>query len=332
MKLFNIIIPSIKNDQRLKRCLNGIQKQSFKDFFVTLVLDENKNLKDLKKYNFEIRVLINKNKINMSTKRNWAANKFKSLYLAFIDSDAYPSQNWLKNSKYIIQKKIDCFGGPNIPFRKSSYSQKISYYCKRSFFVTAHYNFIKYLSANRHCQWLDSSNMIINRKRFLSVNGMNKNLYIGEDHDFFFRLKKKFPNLLIFFFKKIYVFHEDREIQYYFFQRFCYGLNVFTSKNTLAKRALALIPAISILFFIYLFFILSIKFFFVLLLSLFMLISVFIYLEIKNYIKKNIDRFVVVLAIFLCNLFYGLGTISYFFCLRNLIEKKIYRKIKKDLK
>jgi glycosyltransferase involved in cell wall biosynthesis len=332
VKLFNIIIPSIKNDQRLKRCLDGIQKQSFKDFFVTLVLDENKKLENLKKYNFEIKVLINKNKINMSTKRNWAANKFKSLFLAFIDSDAYPSQNWLKNSEYIIKKKIECFGGPNIPFRKSSYSQKISYYCKRSFFVTAHYNFIKYLSANRHCQWLDSSNMIINRKRFLSINGMNKNLYIGEDHDFFFRLKKKFPNLLIFFFKKIYVFHEDREIQYYFFQRFCYGLNVFTSKNTLAKRVLALIPAISILFFINYFFILSIKFFFVLILSSFMLISVFIYLEIKKYIKNNIDRFIVILAIFLCNLFYGLGTISYFFCLRNLIEKKIYRKIKKNLK
>ena len=330
MKLFNIIIPSIKIDQRLKRCLDGIQKQIFEDFFVTLVLDENKNLKDLKKYKFKIKVLINKNKINMSTKRNWAANKFKSFFLAFIDSDAYPSRNWLKNSEYIIKKKIDCFGGPNIPFRKSSYSQKISYYCKRSFFVTAHYNFIKYLSANRNCLWLDSSNMIINRKRFLSINGMNKNLYIGEDHDFFFRLKKKFPNLLIFFFKKIYVFHEDREIQYYFFQRFCYGLNVFTSKNTLAKRVFALIPAISIFLFIYYFFILSIKFFFVLMLCSFILISVFIYLEIKKYIKNNIDRFVVILAIFLCNLFYGLGTISYFLCLRNLVEKKIYRKIKKD--
>ena len=106
MKLFNIIIPSIKNDQRLKRCLDGIQKQNFEDFFVTLVLDENKNLKDLKKYKFKIKFLINKNKINMSTKRNWAANKFKSFFLAFIDSDAYPSRNWLKNSEYIIKKKL----------------------------------------------------------------------------------------------------------------------------------------------------------------------------------------------------------------------------------
>ena len=331
MKLFNIVIPSIKNDERLKRCLDGIQKQNFEDFFVTLVLDENNNLNDLKKYKFTIKVLINKNKINMSKKRNWAANKFKSLFLAFIDSDAYPSQNWLKNSAYIINKKIDCFGGPNIPFKKISYSQKISYYCKRSFFVTAHYNFIKYLSKNRHCHWLDSSNMIINRKSFLSINGMNENLYIGEDHDFFFRLKKKYPRLIIFFFKKIYVFHEDREIQYYFFQRFCYGLNVFTSKNTLEKRILALIPANIIILLIYYFFILSIEFFLVMMLSSFMLISIFIYLEIKKYIKNNIDRFIVIFAIFLCNLFYGLGTISSFLCLRNLVEKKIYRKIKKEL-
>ena len=80
---FNIIIPSIKNDQRLKRCLDGIQNQNFEDFFVTLVLDENKNLKDLKKYKFKIKFLINKNKINMSTKRNWAANKFKSFLFCY---------------------------------------------------------------------------------------------------------------------------------------------------------------------------------------------------------------------------------------------------------
>lgn len=89
----------------------------------------------------------------MSKKRNWAAKKFKSLFLAFIDSDASPSRNWLKNSQNIIRKKINVFGGPNIPFiKKYSYLQKISYYCKRSFFVAAHYNFIKYLSKNRECE------------------------------------------------------------------------------------------------------------------------------------------------------------------------------------
>ena len=31
----------------------------------------------------------------------------------------------------------------------------------------------------------------------MSVNGMDKNLYIGEDHDFFHRLNEKFKNLKV---------------------------------------------------------------------------------------------------------------------------------------
>ena len=38
MLKFNIIIPSIIIDSRLIRCLEGIQRLKYKNFFVTLVL------------------------------------------------------------------------------------------------------------------------------------------------------------------------------------------------------------------------------------------------------------------------------------------------------
>ena len=50
----NIIIPSITTDLRLIRCLNGIQNLNYKNFFVTLVLDDKKNLSALKKFKFKI--------------------------------------------------------------------------------------------------------------------------------------------------------------------------------------------------------------------------------------------------------------------------------------
>ena len=41
----------------------------------------------------------------MSTKRNYAAKKIKSKYLAFLDSDAYPADvNWLKKGIAILKK------------------------------------------------------------------------------------------------------------------------------------------------------------------------------------------------------------------------------------
>ena len=42
----------------------------------------------------------------MSKKRNNAAKKFNSKYLAFIDSDASPSKNWLSNAIKIMNSEI----------------------------------------------------------------------------------------------------------------------------------------------------------------------------------------------------------------------------------
>jgi len=327
MYKFNIIIPSITTDLRLIRCLEGIQKLNYKNFFVTLVLDDNKNIFRLKKFKFKTKILISK-KTNMSKKRNLAAKKFNSKFLAFIDSDACPSRNWLTNAiKKIKSKKIEIVGGPNIPFKNESFWQKLSYYCKRSFFVTAHYNFVNYKSRSRYCEFLHSSNFIISKKVYNLVRGMDEKLYIGEDHDFFYRLNERFKNLKVYFDKNVFVYHEDRELKFFLLQRFCYGLNVLTAKNTIIKRILALIPFFlisSIFILLFSFFKLSLIPF-----SLFLILfSLVIFLEIKKYIKKLQTILLTIPCIFLSNLFYGLGTLVYFFGFRKIIEKRIYRNIK----
>jgi hypothetical protein len=328
MSEFNIIIPSITIDSRLIRCLRGISKLNYKNFFVTLVLDNKKNVSLLGKFKFKINILI-LNKVNMSKKRNKAAKKYRSKYLAFIDSDACPNKYWLTfATKEFKNKKLEVVGGPNLPFKNQNFWQKITYFCKRSFFVTAHYNFINYMSKNRYCDLLHSSNFIIKRKSYFSVNGMNENLYIGEDHDFFYRLNKRFKNIKIFFSKKIYVYHEDREFNHFLLQRFCYGLNVFTSKNTKIKRSLAIIPFLMVCLFWL--FILNIS---TLSLIIFCLVLLFtclvVFWEVSRFIDSLTIKFLMVFSICLVNISYGLGTLFYFFGVRNLIEKKIYRNIKK---
>ena len=124
----NIVVPSLTTDSHLVRCLNGVQNLNYKNFFVTLVLDDNKNLSILKKFKFKFKIkILFLKKSNMSKKRNVAAKKFDSDFLAFIDSDACPSKNWLTNAiKEIKSKKIEIIGGPNIPFENQYFWQKIS--------------------------------------------------------------------------------------------------------------------------------------------------------------------------------------------------------------
>lgn len=329
MHLVNIVIPSITIDLRLIRCLKGIQDLSYKNFFVTIILDDKKNLAKFKENKFKFKIKFLFLKKNMSTKRNIAAKKFNSQYLAFIDSDACPGKKWLTNAiNRIKSKNVKVIGGPNVPFKDQNFWQKISYYCKRSFFVTAHYNFINYKSKNRYCEFLHSSNFIISKKLYLLVNGMDENLYIGEDHDFFYRLNKKINNLKIYFDKSIFVYHEDREFKFFLLQRFCYGLNVLTAKNTNIKRFLALIPFFSIIF-ITLFLLILSKNLLLIVLPIFLLVSIFIFFELNQYIKKYNTKFIVLISVYLSNIFYGLGTLFYFLGIRTLIEKKIYRNIKK---
>ena len=129
-------------------------------------------------------------KINMSKKRNLAAKKFKTKYIAFIDSDAYPNINWLKNAiNHLSNEKIHVVGGPNIPFKNLNYSEKISHYCKRSFFVTGHLNYRKYMSPKKICSdWLEACNLIMKRDFFLKFGGMNEKNYFQEDQEFFDKL------------------------------------------------------------------------------------------------------------------------------------------------
>ena len=64
-------------------------------------------------------------------------------------------------------------------------------------------------------------------------------------------------------------------------------------------------------------------------LLIFLLLSApIIFWDINKYVKNHVEKIIVLIAIYLSNLFYGLGTIIYFFGLRKFIERKIYRSIK----
>ena len=91
MDRVNIIIPAIELNAELLRCLKEINKISYSNFFATIILDHDSKNK-LPKFKYKINKLI-VGKLNMSKKRNIAAKRFKSKYIYFIDSDAYPNKN-----------------------------------------------------------------------------------------------------------------------------------------------------------------------------------------------------------------------------------------------
>ena len=119
-KKINVVIPSIQLSKELIYCLEKLNNQTYKNFFVTIILDF-KNNADIPKLNYKLNTIISRNK-NMSSKRNLGVKKFKSDLIVFLDSDAYPHKNWLKNAVNFFslkKKQKNYYGGSKYSFSKT---------------------------------------------------------------------------------------------------------------------------------------------------------------------------------------------------------------------
>ena len=65
-KKINVVIPSIQLSKELIYCLKKLNNQTYKNFFVTIILDF-KNNTDKPKLNYKLNTIISRNK-NMSSK------------------------------------------------------------------------------------------------------------------------------------------------------------------------------------------------------------------------------------------------------------------------
>lgn len=323
----NIIIPSITISDELITCLQGINRLNYKNFFVSLVIDYD-NKRKIPKFKFKLNKLI-VGKIFMSKKRNLAVKKFKSDYIAFIDSDCYPCKDWLIIALKLLKKKpIHVVGGPNIPFINQSYSENITSYCKRSFFISGNLSYRKYKSPNKYCDdYLESCNIIMKKKYFLDCNGMDEKVYIGEDKVLFENLRKKIKNFKAFFSPEVFVYHKQRKILKFLLQRLTFGTALISSINP-KEGIKGYIPAIPIFSFLIFLIFLSTNIPFIIksiiVIFLVFLINFVIFFEVSKFIFKFKDKLLTLLVINLANIMHITGSLITIIGLKRVFERKLY--------
>ena len=102
MPKFSIIIPVYNVEKYIKRCLDSVFTQTFKDFEVIVVNDGTKdNSMDIVE-NYDVKIITQKNQ-GLSVARNTGVKKAKGEYIIFLDSDDYIEKDLLKN----INKSLD---------------------------------------------------------------------------------------------------------------------------------------------------------------------------------------------------------------------------------
>ena len=157
---------------------------------------------------------------NIGAKRNLAANKAKSKYLCFIDSDAFPGSYWL-NYHYKNLKKFHISGGPNISYVENNGDKEIVSRVRLLNFVTYDPDTKKKIFKKKFVDFLPACNFCIRKETYLQMGGMAENLFTNEELQLMDNLKKKQKKILLD--PKPFVFHQERSIKNFFFQRMNYG-------------------------------------------------------------------------------------------------------------
>ncbi len=313
-----IIIPAKIIEKNLLKCLNICIKK-YPNTPKIVMLDHLKNPPILKSTKF-----LSTGSISIGAKRNIGVNHVRTNFVAFLDSDAYPSENWLENAIKLLKKReIVAVGGTELDFPSQSYTEECVSKASKSFLVTV-LNFRKNLRKEKYCDYLPSCNLILKKKSYENSGGMHPSLITGEDWDFGDRLRKSGKKIL--YSPNVRIFHKSRNLKNFFKQRLVYGEGIIDLiKNK--KNPFYLLSLIFLFFFI---FILSLPLIFIYPLwsKIYINISIFYFFivlfETIRLTKKPLSFFGIFFAILVGNITPGIGTLIKILGF-NLNSKKIYK-------
>lgn len=145
---YSFIVPVYNTEKYLKKCLDSLVNQTYKDFEIIVVNDgsTDKSSNIISKYQKKYKniIVINKENEGLSMARNRGVQKSSGKYIIFVDSDDYVSNKLLEE----VDKKID--DSDILRFQIATEDEdytKINEYHEEEFESMRGYDAFKYLSS-----------------------------------------------------------------------------------------------------------------------------------------------------------------------------------------
>ncbi len=305
--------------ESVKKCL----KLNYSNFYIILLPDEKIQLPFR---GSKIRI-VPTGTVSAAAKRNIGLLycKKNTELVAFIDSDAYPDINWLKNAvKYFQDKLVMAVGGPNISPSGQSYARKITglvYEQEAGFGDGA---FRHKLSKTRWVGELPTCNLIVRKKLFVSVH-FDEGFLAAEDNMLCHQIIKRGYKIL--FAEDVLVMHHRRKI-FLPMMKQAYYYGYFRAKLLQCTNHYPVKVFFPSLLLIYFTGIIALIFFntgYGLTCSL--PAGVYLLTILTSniwYIRNPVTALVTTFAILLCHLSYGSGFLNYFYhSLRNYFHLNV---------
>ena len=201
----SIIIPAKDLDKFTLECIRHCKNLDYETLEIILLPDV------APRSSLEGIIVVPTGNITPAEKKNIGIKNAKGDICAFLDSDAYPDENWLKNAMLLLDDaSIGVLGGPNLTPAQDSFYQKLSGEILAKKFCSGKFA-DRYKIGNRHfCLELPSCNFFIRKKILEDIGGFNKRLLTAEDADLCFRIRKE--NMKILYSPSVIVYHHRRPL------------------------------------------------------------------------------------------------------------------------
>jgi len=184
----------------LMECLEKCLRLDYDNFEILLFSDTPFDYKHEK-----VRIAIT-GSLTPAKKRNLAISIAEGEIIAFIDDDAYPVKDWLKNAVKLFENlRIAAVCGPGSTLSTDNIRQRISGFIYESFLASGNYTYRYLPMKERFVDDYPTFNFIVRKSALEAIGGFKSNFWPGEDTllclDIIRDLKMKIlynPNILVY--------------------------------------------------------------------------------------------------------------------------------------
>jgi len=182
--LVSVIIPCKEVDHYTKDCVEYCKRLDYGNCEILLLPDSGlENVDGVK--------IVPTGSVTPGAKRNIGVARSKGEICAFIDSDAYPRRDWLKNAiKHFKDPHVAAVGGPGVTPGEDAIMQKASGHVLSSFMTGNLSN--RYKAKVRYFESNDihACNFIAWKSVLIAAGGWNEKYWPGEDTLICFAIKR----------------------------------------------------------------------------------------------------------------------------------------------
>lgn len=174
----SIVVPSRETDPMTLECLEQCQRINYSNYDIKFLPDAAQDV-TLQPPGSEV---IPSGAVGPAVKRNMGARASDAEIIAFIDADAYPDFDWLKNAvAYFEDDSVAAVGGPAVTPPGDSRMQVASGMVYSAMIVSGSTTYRYTVHAFRRVDDYPTANLLVRRTDFEAVGGFHEEFWPGED-------------------------------------------------------------------------------------------------------------------------------------------------------